>query len=237
MMINIAICDDERIFLEQLEKTIRFVAKELRLVVIVTQYSHGLELLKHQKKHQLFFLDIDMPDVTGFYISEKLMKNEQAKVVLVTNHRSKVFDAFKYNVFRFIPKPIEAQKISEVLTSYDAELEKAFVLVYNAFLNARFRLKYEDIEYVEAFDKKVSISAKNELYEHRGNMKWWLNELDLSLAFYQVHRSYIVNFAKVKRVDASYCHMSNGQKVPIAIRKRKKVIAQFEAYIMRKMSE
>ena len=95
MMINIAICDDERIFLEQLEKTIRFVAKELRLVVIVTQYSHGLELLKHQKKHQLFFLDIDMPDVTGFYIAEKLMKNEQAKVVLVTNHRSKVFDAFK----------------------------------------------------------------------------------------------------------------------------------------------
>ena len=178
-----------------------------------------------------------MPDVTGFYIAEKLMKNEQAKVVLVTNHRSKVFDAFKYNVFRFIPKPIEAQKIAEVLTSYDAELEKAFVLVYNAFLNARFRLKYEDIEYVEAFDKKVSISAKNELYEHRGNMKWWLNELDLSLAFYQVHRSYIVNFAKVKRVDASYCHMSNGQKVPIAIRKRKKVIAQFEAYIMRKMSE
>lgn len=109
--------------------------------------------------------------------------------------------------------------------------------LFNAFLNARFRLKYEDIEYVEAFDKKVSISAKNELYEHRGNMKWWLNELDLSLAFYQVHRSYIVNFAKVKRVDASYCHMSNGQKVPIAIRKRKKVIAQFEAYIMRKMSE
>ena len=42
MMINIAICDDERIFLEQLEKTIRFVAKELRLVVMVTQYSHGL---------------------------------------------------------------------------------------------------------------------------------------------------------------------------------------------------
>ncbi len=56
MMINIAICDDERIFLEQLEKTIRFVAKKLRLVVMVTQYSHGLELLKHQKKHQLFFL-------------------------------------------------------------------------------------------------------------------------------------------------------------------------------------
>ena len=110
----------------------------------------------------------------------------------MTNHRSKVFDAFKYNVFRFIPKPIEAQKIAEVLTSYDAELEKAFVLVYNAFLDARLRLKYEDIEYVEAFDKKVSISAKNELYEHRGNMKWWLNELDLSLAFYQVHRSYIV---------------------------------------------
>ena len=55
MMINIAICDDERIFLEQLEKTVRFVAKELRLVVMVTQYSHGLELLKHQKKHQLFF--------------------------------------------------------------------------------------------------------------------------------------------------------------------------------------
>jgi DNA-binding LytR/AlgR family response regulator len=238
-MVNIAICDDELIYLEQLEQTILQTAEKLDVPVTITRYTNGFELLKYQTYHQLFFLDIEMPEVTGFYLANQLMKNEQAKVVMVSNYQNKVFEAFKYNVFRFIPKPTSLEAIEEVLTSYEADLKKSFVLVYSPFHQVKIRMKYEDIEYIEAFAKKVSIigSSKEELYEHKQNMQWWLTEFAPFSDFYQVHRSFIVNFAKVQKIDANFCYMNNGQKVPIAQRKRKAVQEQFEAHILKKMSE
>ncbi|GAB2022532.1 two-component system response regulator RgbR [Pseudolactococcus yaeyamensis] len=236
-MIKIAICDDEPIFLEALEKVVLLTTQKMDLEVEVVCYTDGYELLEHQKKYALFFLDIDMPKINGFELAEKLLKNKHAKVVMVTSYEERVFEAFRYQVFRFIPKPAQLADVAEVLESYEKELAKSHMMLYNPEQDAMVRVKIEDFEYIESVNKKVSIIVGKQFYHHNKSMKWWLDLFDTSLDFLQIERSFLVNLAKVKRIVQNDCHMENGQKLPIAVRRRKEVKDQFEAYLFRKMSE
>ena len=77
---TIAICDDDEIFLSRLEKQIRAELQQLNVVGEIVSYTDSEKLLE-TKLHQteIFFLDIDMPEVTGMELAAKLEEqNPQA---------------------------------------------------------------------------------------------------------------------------------------------------------------
>ena len=81
---TIAICDDDEIFLSRLEKQIRAELQQLNVVGEIVSYTDSEKLLE-TKLHQteIFFLDIDMPEVTGMELAAKLEEqNPQAIVIM-----------------------------------------------------------------------------------------------------------------------------------------------------------
>ena len=103
---TIAICDDDEIFLSRLEKQIRAELQQLNVVGEIVSYTDSEKLLE-TKLHQteIFFLDIDMPEVTGMELAAKLEEqNPQAIVIFISNHEEAVFEAIHYKKFRFIRK-------------------------------------------------------------------------------------------------------------------------------------
>ena len=92
---TIAICDDDEIFLSRLEKQIRAELQQLNVVGEIVSYTDSEKLLE-TKLHQteIFFLDIDMPEVTGMELAAKLEEqNPQAIVIFISNHEEAVFEA------------------------------------------------------------------------------------------------------------------------------------------------
>ena len=82
---TIAICDDDEIFLSRLEKQIRAELQQLNVVGEIVSYTDSEKLLE-TKLHQteIFFLDIDMPEVTGMELAAKLEEqNPQAIVIFI----------------------------------------------------------------------------------------------------------------------------------------------------------
>ena len=75
---TIAICDDDEIFLSRLEKQIRAELQQLNVVGEIVSYTDSEKLLE-TKLHQteIFFLDIDMPEMNGFEVASLLQKRKE----------------------------------------------------------------------------------------------------------------------------------------------------------------
>ena len=86
-MLKIAVCDDNESFLETLKKIISENAINYFKDVNVQGFNNGQGLL-NQHKHIFFdviFLDIDMPEFTGFDVAEILRKQRRdCYIIFVT---------------------------------------------------------------------------------------------------------------------------------------------------------
>lgn len=105
---TIAICDDDEIFLSRLEKQIRAELQQLNVVGEIVSYTDSEKLLE-TKLHQteIFFLDIDMPEVTGMELAAKLEEqNPQAIVIFISNHEELYLRQFTISHFVSLEKRI-----------------------------------------------------------------------------------------------------------------------------------
>jgi DNA-binding LytR/AlgR family response regulator len=80
-------------------------------IVIVSEFSNALQAIKYlnQNKVDLIFLDIHMPDFTGFDFVQTI-KNPP-KIILVTSDRNFAIEAFEYEcIVDYLVKPINADR-------------------------------------------------------------------------------------------------------------------------------
>lgn len=73
-MLKIALCDDEPVTLDLLKNEIDALLQAQNLEYQIASYASGLSLLQDfsAKGFDVLFLDIDMPDVSGFQVAEAL---------------------------------------------------------------------------------------------------------------------------------------------------------------------
>ena len=92
MKINVLVCDDEKGFLEIIKKEINSIAHKLNDEIDAYFFSNGIKtlnfILDNKESVDILFLDIDMPDVTGLKIAEKIRRtNNEIIIIFVTkNH-------------------------------------------------------------------------------------------------------------------------------------------------------
>ena len=82
-MLQIAICDDEKSMAEYLKQLVeKRLEREKDCSVMV--FSSGTELLKEGKNFDIFFLDIDLKDMSGIDMARCLRKEKEAVIIFVT---------------------------------------------------------------------------------------------------------------------------------------------------------
>ena len=104
-MLNIAICDDEKNFLKDLKIEIELILLSQKWDASIDLFDSGAKMLQNcrNKKYDLVFLDIDMPEVGGFHIAEKISSDE-VLLVFCTNHNELVYHSFAYQHSGFCVK-------------------------------------------------------------------------------------------------------------------------------------
>ena len=101
---RIAICDDEKIFRDQIKKYILEVSSDSS----IDEYTCGDDLAGSESNYDIIFLDIEMPGISGIETAEKLRENgSDADIIFLTSHVEFVYEAFKVRAFRFLQKPID----------------------------------------------------------------------------------------------------------------------------------
>lgn len=216
-MINIVICDDEKVILKQLESYVSAVFSEQEIECEIQTFSQPLELLQvlGNRKIDILLLDIDMPGINGMDIASELRRqNQQTLLIFVTCKESFVYESFQYQPFDFVRKSIYEKMLKNTLLRAVQELDrhKKEYLVEQA--NMVVRLQLYEILYFEASANYILIVTKENVYQQRKSLQQLQEELN-RYGFIRIHKGYLVNQKAIHIVKSDKVILINKAELPI----------------------
>lgn len=239
-MIRTIIIEDEQKSRDLLDTMIRKNCPDLEIIGQAADVAQGIELIRTAKP-DLVFLDISMPNGTGFEVLEKV-SDLSFELIFATASDQHALKAIKYSACDYLLKPIDSdeliqavnkvikkkknpsatdnlQFLIEHLKRTDENFQKITLPTGNAYeiVNIRDIIRCEaDGSYTTFYlndKRKLVISAGLKHYEEL------LPEID----FIRVHHHHLINMNHVLRFlkeDGGYAIMSDGSKIEISRRKK-----------------
>ena len=114
MMIRAIIIDDEERSVSTLKALLKSSAKEVEVVAVAHNVEQGLAVLK-SNECDVLFLDIEMPDGTGFDLLDKLGQIN-FDVCFITAFNQYAIKAFRYAALDYLMKPINPDELDNALS-------------------------------------------------------------------------------------------------------------------------
>ena len=111
---NVYLIDDEQANREILHILIQKYYPEINIIGESDNLNTFLESRQLQESTDLLFLDILMPDSTGFDLLNQLRKRT-FEVILVTGFEQFALQAFEHSVIDYVLKPIDKDRFSAAI--------------------------------------------------------------------------------------------------------------------------
>ncbi|MGB0980485.1 MAG: LytR/AlgR family response regulator transcription factor [Winogradskyella sp.] len=207
---NCIIIDDEttaRVIITQL-------CSNVPNLTILEEFPNAMQAIKYLNQNQvdLIFLDIHMPDFTGFDFIDTI-KNPP-KIILTTSDPNFAIQAFGYDcIVDYLVKPITPERFKKAIQKAEAikspkPQEKASGQVETTsgndlYVNIDRRLIKIDIPsiyLVEAKGDYIQVKTEDKNYTVHSTLKKIEEKLPNNL-FLKVHRSYIINVDKIIDIE------------------------------------
>jgi len=234
-----AIVDDEPDAIELLKHRIGLLFPNLKVEGTFMQWQDALSALR-TNKYDILFSDISMPGKNGLDLL-KLLPDLESEIIFVTAHEDYALKAFSFAASGYILKPIDDSELASAISrslervmnrTIAKENQKASVVVQEKIkIPGRHSIDYvnvSDILYLESINKCTQITGIGFKYlasVHLGTYKY----LAESGAFFQVHRSFIVNLNAVTRYETNgNIVMKDGKEIPVARSSRLDFLSAFE---------
>ncbi len=196
---------------------------------LVNKFTTGEEVFSFlgQNEIDLMFLDIEMPDMTGIELMDKLPYFPQ--IIITTSNKEYAYDAFEYEVVDFLKKPIPLPRfqktVEKVISNHELRnkvaLESAATELYVKTDGKYIRVPYSDILYFENVGDYIKVITNTGMHIIYGALKSLAERLSYP-RFLKVHRSFIVNLDKI--VDIEDNTLVIGKKVIPISRAHKPII-------------
>ena len=236
---NIVVVDDDRSdankVVEQISK-LKDIYKigDFEDVKVFENGKEGLNYLMHHKV-DILFLDIQMPEISGFELYKILPEQMRPALVFVTAYAQFALDSYKLDACDYLLKNVSFDAVLLALNKCLKRLGTPVMIapavqreyyVYEVKDSRSKRvLKYRDIIFIHSIDNYVEIVTRNERLTCRITMEEIEENMPLSY-FVRIHRGYIVNFQFVRDIDGSKLWLTEGEKASLPIsRSRRKNIA------------
>lgn len=200
-MFRIGVCDDEAYFRQDLKKRLEDYFKDKKFKPEILFFERGQALLKSAQKRpfDLVFLDIEMPDMDGLTVGQKLRGiKANIFIIFVTSHHEYVAQAFRLSAFQYIEKPLNdaffRQEMDRAVTAFVLR-KQDYVLEYKG---VKTKIPISQMVYLESSGWKVLVHTKDKDYKIVGK----LSEEEARLHgyyFIRIHQSYLVNMKYIKQ--------------------------------------
>lgn len=205
-MIRVVLVDDEPLAIQELA----YILSKVSYVEIVRTFTNALEALAfiQMEEPDVVFMDIDMPQMSGIQLTEKLKtEGVKTKVIYATAYDSFAIKAFDQSAIDYLLKP------------YDADRIYAAVLKIKNHLNAPQKSTVKSIERLSVWigekmilihvdeivlcaieNNRTTIRTEKATYETNDSLASLESKLPLD-KFIRTHRAYIVNLSKIREIS------------------------------------
>ena len=223
MKLRTLIVDDEPLARERIK---RFLRDEPE-IEIIGECGNGTDAIAAIKndKPELVFLDIQMPEKTGFDVIKTLGSSHMPAIVFVTAYDQYALQAFDVHALDYLLKPFTRERIhravararesmenrrygnlDERLISLIADLkaEKKYLERLVVKSTGRvFFLRSDEIDWIEAAGNYVKLHVGRETHMIRETMNGIEAKLDPD-KFLRIHRSTVVHIDRIKELHPMF---------------------------------
>ena len=230
---RIIFCDDNAMILEQLQLYVsEYFAQLGGKMPEFACYHSGDALLEAELRADIAFLDVEMPGVSGIHVGARLKElNPNIKIFIVTSYPDYLDEAMRFQVFRYLSKPIDKERLfrnlKDAVYQYNME-SREFPIVTN---DGVFVRRAEEIVCVEASQRKVLIYTTDGVLQSTQSMEHWRQTLTLP-CFCMTHRSYIVNMRFVSSIGKDRVLLKYRGHEQCAYLTRRKYTSFKDTYLM-----
>ena len=234
-MIRAAICDDDPTILDYLHEHISKEFKRQGSDIRIDKFTSGKDFLNTHKAEpfDVVFLDIDMPEISGFDVAEEISESEYTLIIFVTTHDELVFSSLKFQPFRFMRKTYLKNEIEETVKAINNKILKRKT-------NQRIKIQTgekeiyvfsNNIEYIEIYDHWLRVfTNENKTIECYGSLSKFEKILS-PVGFIRPHKSFLVNYKYVSSFGKTQIVLDNGTEIPVSRYKASEVREKLKEYI------
>lgn len=235
--IRIAVCDDDKKFLENMVQLLNNIVQGLDTTI--TGYSDANKLLGDFRdkdiRYDVVFMDIEMGELNGIAVGKQLkdLDNEML-LILSTNYLEYAVKGYEAKAFRYLLKPIDENTLRGVMAEVEQERSRKQVLQIPVE-GEELLVPLPQVLFLESREKYTTIYTENESYLTRLSLNDYEQQLQ-NKGFCRIHRKYLVNLGNISRWNAHLIEIG-GHRLPVSRRNEKKFREQFYGYLEKGIQE
>lgn len=222
---KIAVCDDDRTVIEQLEQYFeRLHDKSLEYEVFFCAEELQWYITEQDAAFDVFILDIEMKGISGIDFAKKFReKNVNALIIFMTSYSRYVFDVFETITFDFMEKPLTFEKIKKLLEKIKKYLGVAERSLVFSYRKNNYNIAFSDINYLEKQGRKIWIyTMDDKKYQCNMTLAELWTQLETEM-FGMLNQSLIVNVSKIEGIIGENIILQGGKKLYLSRNYRKEL--------------
>ncbi|AGA79274.1 LytR/AlgR family response regulator transcription factor [Echinicola vietnamensis] len=200
-MLNAIAIDDEPMALE----VIKSHTSKVSFVDLKDSFTNAFKALDYLQDHavDLIFLDIKMPDISGMEFA--LLPQQKPMIIFTTAYSEHAVKSFELDAVDYLLKPFSLPRFIKACTKANElwmlknqqTAEASSIFLKTGYEQVKVQL--DDILFLEAAGNYVTFQTTESKILTR--MTFTDAEKMLPSTFYRIHRSFMVNKAKIDKIE------------------------------------
>lgn len=238
-MIRVVVCDDDVSMLNLVSDNISFELDNIKTEYELNKFTNGNDLLSAHKDnpYDVVFLDIDMPEISGFDVAQQFNQSKKPLIVFVTSHDELVYSSFRFQPFRFIRKNYLKNEMPDTIkdiVKLTCENQAAMNFEIKTS-NGSIFIDLDNVKSLEIFGHWIKITTNNsESIECYGSLSDFEKRL-LPYHFIRTHKSYLVNCRYIYSVEQKQVVLDDNTTIPLSKYKAESVREKVRSYLRSKI--
>jgi len=247
-MLRAVIIDDIETIRKKNIAIIKAKCPNISVIGQADSVASGINLIR-QLSPDIVFLDVEMPDGTGFDLLQKLSPIN-FKVIFITGYEDFAIKAFRFSAIDYLLKPLDPDDLADAVKKVEESLSKEVfdMKLSNLFSNLE---RPKDLQklILKTADKIYSVNIQDIVHcESDKNYTTFnfvnapklvvstnLKEYETLLSpynFFRTHQSHLINMAYfdhfIKSDGGNTIVMKNKTSVPLSVRKKEEFLVLLE---------
>jgi two-component system, LytTR family, response regulator len=251
--LRIVVVDDEPLAREGLAELLETNA-DVEIVGAFADAPSAIAGLESARADALF-VDVQMPGMSGLELVAALELDPMPAVVFATAYDAHAIRAFEMNAIDYLLKPVSEERLARTLERLRTHLRTRGEIDYRAALSAALDgllpdrangvgrlivrevgqiivVPTRDVDWIEGADYYVKLHVRGKVHMLRETLGSLEQRLD-ARRFYRIHRSAIVNLARVRAVEShlrgdGIALLEDGSRLKVASARRDELERRLE---------
>lgn len=172
----------------------------------------------------LIFLDIHLPKISGIDFLKSV--RHKPHVILTTAFSDYALESYEYDVVDYLLKPFSferfVQAVSKVPPIEPAQISKdnsidqlkSFDVIFIKSGYEHIKVDVGDIRFIHSDSDYTEIFTTSKKYLSQEPLRYWEEHMD-SNRFVRIHKSYIINIAKIEKIIGNQVRLDQETALPI----------------------